>query len=112
MREEGDNARPGAEPAPDAAPTALGLRLAPLTPEPTRRQGIKANGGAVVAGVEDGSPAAAAGLRAGDVIERVGQTAVAGPQDVQAAVKSILGKQSGDDRSVALYVNRGASASS
>jgi serine protease Do len=107
LKEAGDNAAPAPRPGPDTAPTTLGLRLAPVTPDLTRRYGIKAATGAAVMGVEEGSPAAAAGLRPGDVIERVGQTTVAAPQEVQAAVKGILGKQPGDSKSVALYVNRG-----
>lgn len=88
------------------APTALGLRLSTITPQLANRFGIKGNQGIVVVGVEPNSSAAGAGLRPGDVIERVGQTTVTTPQAVQTAVQSIIGKQSGDDKSVALYVNR------
>jgi ribosome maturation factor RimP len=43
-------------------------------------------------------------------VERVGQTAVNTPKQLSEAVKDILGKQDGDDKSVALYVNsRGVS---
>lgn len=55
------------------------------------------------------SPAAGAGagLRAGDVTKREGQTLVTTPQAVQQAVQSIMGKQSGAEKSVGLHVNRG-----
>lgn len=89
----------------------LGLRLVALTPELAQQYGIKARTGVVVAEVDDGSPAAAAGLQPGDVIERVAQTAVATPQEVQAAVQSILRKQSGAEKSVALSINRGGETS-
>ncbi|MES2463718.1 MAG: Do family serine endopeptidase [Armatimonadota bacterium] len=90
-----------------SAPGALGLRLTPLTPDLARRYGITGGRGVAVAGVESGSPAASAGLRTGDVIEQVGQTSVSTPQEMQAAVTGILGKQTGASKSVALYVNRG-----
>lgn len=106
LKETGTTARPGAPSEPEGGPTALGLGLAPLTPSLAQRYGIQATKGVVVVGVQQGSPAAATGIQPGDVIERVGQTAVSTPQEVQAAVKSILGRQSGQDRSVALYVNR------
>ncbi len=97
----GGPAEPGVGP-----PTALGLRLTPLTPEMTRRYNIKLNSGVVIVGIVEGSPAMATGLREGDVILRVGQTAVSTPQEVKAAVDKILSRQSGEDKSIALYVNR------
>jgi putative serine protease PepD len=51
--------------------------------------GERANGnGARVAQVVAGGPAADAGLRAGDIITRVGRTTVAEPDDVAAAIAS------------------------
>jgi Do/DeqQ family serine protease len=46
----------------------LGLRLQPLTPQLAAAFGLKDAGGALVADVEPGGPAAQAGLRRGDVI--------------------------------------------
>jgi serine protease Do len=108
MREPGAEGQPGATP-PEKGSTsgALGLRVTPLTPDLARRYGIQGNGGVVIAEVVSGSAAASAGLRPGDVIERVGQTAVSTPQELQTAVGGILGKQTGKDKRVALYVNRG-----
>ena len=41
----------------------------------------------MIAGVQQGSPAAKAGIEAGQVIHMVGQEAVASPQDVVSRVK-------------------------
>jgi serine protease Do len=110
LKEEGDTPEPRRVPNrndDDVAGTSvgLGLRLRALTPELSQRFGIKDGKGVVVQSVEPNSPAANAGLRPGDLIERVGQTAVNTPQDVQTNVKALLGQQTGDDKSVALYVN-------
>ena len=107
LKDGTNNVSPGDAPAePGGPPTALGLRLTPLTPDLARRYGSKVSRGVVVAGVQDGSPAMAAGLRPGDILQRVGQTAVSTPQEVKAAVDKILNRQSGEDKSIALYVNR------
>ena len=97
----------GAPPESDGGPpTTLGLRLTPLTPDLARRYGSKVSSGVIIVGVQDNSPAMAAGLRPGDILQRVGQTAVSTPQEVKAAVDNILSRQSGDNKSIALYVNR------
>ena len=86
--------------APETA--ALGARLAPLTPETRRRLELSSGvEGAVIAELAPGSRAAQAGLRPGDVIERVGNTAVASPDDVRAALGA------SDARSALFLVNRG-----
>jgi serine protease Do len=88
----------------------LGLKVSPVTPQLTRRFGLKSAKGLVVVKVDANSAAANAGVRPGDVIERVGQTAVSSATQLKAAVDNILGQQKGDDKSVALYVNsRGTS---
>jgi len=87
------------------APTALGLRLRALTPDLATEYKIRNSKGVVVVGAADDSPATQAGVLEGDVIERVGQTVVSTPQEVQAAIKSILDRQT-DDKGVALYINR------
>src|SRR5436305_4315515 len=59
----------------------IGAVTATITPEEARRTGLRASRGALVARVISGSPAAAAGLKAGDII-----TAVAGkPVDSREA---------------------------
>jgi len=101
--------RPDAAPAPEekVAPSALGLSLRALTPPLAQQFRMKAGTrGVVVVGVQDGSPAANAGLRRGDVIESVGQTPVASPTDYQSAVNRLLARQQAGDKTVALRVNR------
>jgi len=106
-------ARPAAAEAPKAAPMTgqssviPGLKLRNLSPEVSRALGIKATRGIAVTDVVSGSPADEAGLRRGDVIERVGQTAVTSITDFEPAVSRILGSQTQTSKKVALYVNRG-----
>jgi Do/DeqQ family serine protease len=50
---------------------AFGLRVEPLTREQARQLGVRAERGLVIGAVAPDSPAARAGLRAGDVIETV-----------------------------------------
>ena len=54
----------------------LGAVTATITPEEAKRLGLKSGKGALVARVFGGSPAEAAGLKAGDVITAVGDRAV------------------------------------
>ena len=86
--------------------TALGLRLAPLTPTLKGQLGLTAARGLVVLGVGQGTPAEQAGLQRGDVIERVGQKLIASVPEFTASVNAILKRQSDDSKSVALLVNR------
>lgn len=64
----------------------LGVRLQRLTDQLADHFGVE-DGGALVASVREGSPAADAGLRAGDVIVRVGDRDVDGPGDAARAVR-------------------------
>lgn len=64
----------------------LGVRLQRLTDQLADHFGAE-EGGALVASVRDGSPAADAGLRAGDVFVRVGEEQVDHPGDVALAVR-------------------------
>src|SRR5262245_35092128 len=67
---------PGAYPAPPgwyepaAFPRRIGVQVQPLTPELREFFGVEGDAGLLVAAVEARSPAADAGLRAGDVIVR------------------------------------------
>ncbi|MDC1287650.1 DegQ family serine endoprotease [Gammaproteobacteria bacterium] len=66
----------------------LGVYLAELTPEARQRYRIgKDTEGVLITGVQQGSPAAKAGIEAGQVIHMVGQETVTSPQDVVARVK-------------------------
>ncbi|HET8727341.1 MAG TPA: PDZ domain-containing protein, partial [Alphaproteobacteria bacterium] len=96
--------------APPAEPgeSALGLALAPLTPEMREQFGIEeGENGAVIAEVQPGSPAEEAGLQPGDVITRVGQNEVEAPEDVVAAIEEARGS---GRNSVLILTERGGQA--
>jgi serine protease Do len=82
----------------------LGLALGPLSPD-LRGQLDVPDGtkGAVVQGVQPGSPAEAAGLQPGDVIVGVGTHPVASPAEAVKAMRSAL---TGTDHALALRVIR------
>jgi serine protease Do len=64
----------------------LGLSLQTLSPAEARDLGLGEHGGVLVRGVEDGSPAANAGLRPGDVITEINRAPVKNPDDVSQAM--------------------------
>jgi len=82
----------------------LGLALAPLSPE-LRDQLDVPNGtkGAVVSGVQPGSPAEMAGLQPGDLIVGVGSQKVDTPNEAARAMRQAL---NGKDHALALRVIR------
>ncbi|GAB3004370.1 trypsin-like peptidase domain-containing protein [Amycolatopsis acidiphila] len=67
----------------------LGVSLAPLTPDIQQRLGVQADHGALVLAVDPGSPADAAGIRAGDVLTRIGSTEVHAVEDVLGALRGM-----------------------
>ncbi|MET0623850.1 MAG: DegQ family serine endoprotease [Pyrinomonadaceae bacterium] len=80
----------------------LGVTVTPLTPEvasrlrlPEDRQGL------VVTGVEQGGPAAEAGLREGDLVEQANRQPVKTIEDLRAAI------QAAGERPLLLLVTRG-----
>jgi serine protease Do len=82
----------------------LGLSLAPLSPELRERlEAPDSLRGAVVQGVQPGSPAEQAGLRPGDVVVSVGKQKVASPAEAARAIRAALDNK---DRAVALRVVR------
>ncbi len=87
-------AQPDSETADRASPPGaetprVGLALQPLSPELSDQLGLPAESkGAVVAAVEPGSPAEAAGIEAGDVVVGVGTAAVDGPAAAVAAIRT------------------------
>ena len=82
----------------------IGLALAPLSPELRGRLDVPdGTKGAVIRGVEPGSPAEMAGLEPGDVITSVDQHDVASPSE---AVKAIHVALEGKNTSLALRVLR------
>lgn len=69
-----------------ATKDALGLALQPLTPAETRERGLGEHGGLLIRGVQEGSPAASAGLRPGDVITEINRAPVKSVEDVKQAM--------------------------
>lgn len=93
----------------------LGLSLAPLNPEYRQRLGLPENSeGVVIVDVRRNSPAAREGLRAGDVIKRVGNKKVSTPQEVVEALERqsdrkavlLLISRQGNDRFIAVPLNK------
>src|SRR6185369_2575011 len=83
----------------------LGLTVIPLTPDIAAE--LKLPGGTqgtVIDSVDPTGPAAAAGLRRGDVIQEVNRQAVHSPAELRLAIEKTDGKP------ILLLVNRGAAA--
>ena len=76
--------RPG---APEQPAEGLGMMVQPLTPEMARQFGLGDRSGVVVERVEPASPAARAGLAAGDVITRVGEHNIRSMNDFNRAME-------------------------
>jgi serine protease Do len=79
---------------------ALGVSVAPLTPELASRLGTKSAEGLVVQNVDPDGRAADAGIRSGDVIESVNRQPVKSVEDLRSALKRNA------DRPVLLLINR------
>lgn len=93
------------KPAPEF--DALGLQVQEIDANLRKQLEIAEDAvGVVVTAVKEKTPAAAAGLQSGDVIEKVGGTGISTPDEFHAAVK----KQS-LDRGMALLVTRGQQSS-
>lgn len=60
-------------PTPGAPPPRVGLQLQDITPPIAQQLGLERAEGVVIADVEPGSPAAAAGLQRGDILEQIGK---------------------------------------
>jgi serine protease Do len=73
-------------PAPRAARARLGITTTPLTNQLAEYFGVK-EGGVLVSAVEERSPSAIAGLKAGDVIIAIDGAPVRTPQDVAAVAR-------------------------
>jgi len=86
----------------------LGLALAPLSPDMRGQLDVPdGTRGAVVRGVQPGSPADQAGLQPGDVIVGVGTRSVDGPADAARAIRQEMNNA---DHAVALRVIRNGQA--
>lgn len=64
----------------------LGVRIQPVTDEIADSLGLDQAKGAIIADADPDAPAAAAGLRAGDVIVAVDGTAIDGPRELSRAI--------------------------
>lgn len=85
-------------------PKVLGLNVAPLDEGARRRYELPSTArGVVIEGVDPASDAGQKGLKAGDVVVRVGDKAVSRPEDVVAAAEAA--KKAGRD-SILLLVSR------
>ena len=73
------------ESAPEQA-AKLGLSLQPLTPELAQRYGLSDKAGLLISDVDQGSPAAQAGLAEGDLIVEVNRKRVTKVSELQSAV--------------------------
>jgi len=69
--------------------TGFGLRLQNISPADARELKLESSRGALVADVDQGSPAARAGLRPGDVIVRVGREPIASATDAQRELTKV-----------------------
>ena len=69
----------------------LGLDVRTLTKDLAKQLGTTATSGVVLSGVEDGSVAARAGLKSGDVIEKAGGQPVATVDDYEKAKSQFSG---------------------
>jgi serine protease Do len=85
-----------------ASSEKLGLTVQNLTPEVAKHFGFDGKNGVVITEIEVGSPAESAGLKSGDIIREVNQTAVNSTEDFENIISNIT---KGD--TVALLVARG-----
>jgi S1-C subfamily serine protease len=83
-------------------PAYLGVGVEALTPELTKKLGVKAESGVVVTEVLPKSPAAKAGLQTDDVITAVDAQPVRDPDDLRTAVR-----QAGAGKDITLKIVRG-----
>ncbi len=64
-------------------PTVLGMDVRPITPEVARQLNLKTSEGVIVARVDEGSPAAEAGIQRGDVIREINRQKIRSTGDYE-----------------------------
>ncbi|MFQ5988599.1 MAG: DegQ family serine endoprotease [Candidatus Methylomirabilales bacterium] len=79
-----------------------GLQLQDVTPQMAKELGLKADHGAVITGVQRGSPADRGGIRRGDVILEVNRQPVSSVKEVMGLIDT-----SKDEEALLLLVKRG-----
>jgi S1-C subfamily serine protease len=84
----------------------MGVRIYTVTPDLAMRLRLRVSSGAIVADVVEGSPAAAAGIREGDVIVNIAGTAIRSVRDVSMVLSRY---RPGDTITVTLVSPLGAS---
>ena len=84
---------------------ALGLQVRPVTPEMVAELGLRSAEGVIVVDVEEGGPAAEAGLRRGDVIVEVNRQPVKTLAEFEK-----LTQDSGRNGRLALRIQRGGAS--
>ena len=82
----------------------LGVNIGDVTHELAERFGLPVTAGAIVMGIQEGSPAEQAGIRASDVIVRIDQTSVSSGGELRRLLR---GHKPGD--TVSLTIRRGNS---
>jgi serine protease Do len=77
--------------APGVKPTrsVLGLEVRPMTPELAKQLNLKTADGVVVVRVEDGGPAAEAGIQRGDVVREINRKRVQSMADFERLTKDV-----------------------
>jgi serine protease Do len=103
--DNGGGDQPGQGPrTPGASTTVLGMGLATLDAGTRAQLGVRAGvNGVVITSVAANSEAGRRGLRRGDVLQRVGDRAVATPAEVESAVAAV---RSANRPAVLILVNR------
>ena len=87
----------------------LGVQVLGLTPELRAHFGAPEDAGVLVAKVEEGSPAAAAGIEVGDVLTAVDGKPIAGPQSLALAIRE---KKAGESVNVDFLRDKGTFSAS
>ncbi|MGV1757047.1 DegQ family serine endoprotease [Rhizobium sp. A22-96] len=80
----------------------LGVAIQPVTSDVANAMGLSQTQGALVASVNDDTPAARAGIKSGDIVTAVGNETVKTPKDLSRLVADL---SPGDQRSVTLWRN-------
>lgn len=78
----------------------LGVAIQPVTSDIANAMGLSQTEGALVASVNDDTPAARAGIRSGDIVTAVGNETVKTPKDLSRLVADL---SPGDKRSITLW---------